>query len=244
MAYGVEIALVAAVIGAGISAYGQYQSSQTQSVIADFNAKQQEANARTQMLSLQAQAALKEREAQTNFKLRAAESQARFANARNMERQAKINDELARANLQKRRLDFARMQSTQRAAIAEAGVVESSGTPLDLLAETAALIQQDQEEKHYENELARRNLFTEAAFERLGGKFALAGATLDRRSSLAESDLVRAGAAGAYSSGIREAQISRLTGDSVARAGYYTAGATLLSGVSGAAGGYTRYRTS
>jgi hypothetical protein len=241
MGTGIEVALyvaaVAAVAGAGVSAYGQYQSGKTQSAIASLNARQQEANTRAQVLSMKAQAALKEQEAQANFQLRSAESTARLNNARSIEQQAMTQDKINASNLAKRREQFARMQSSQRALIAESGVVESSGTPLDVLAETAARISQDQEEQHYTNELQRRTLFSEAAQERLGGKLALAGATLDRNSSLAAVALQQAAAQGAQAAGIREAQITRLTGDAARTASYYQAGSTLLSGVSGAAGG-------
>ena len=58
---GIETALIvaaaAAVVGAGVSAYGSYQSGKTQQALAAFNAKQQEANTRAQVLSMQAQAA-------------------------------------------------------------------------------------------------------------------------------------------------------------------------------------------
>lgn len=228
--------IVVAIVGAGVSAYGQVQAGKTQSALAAFNAKQQEANTRAQVLSMQAQAALKEQEAQANFQLRTAESQARISNAQAIEQQALTQDRISAVNLKKRREDFARMQAGQRASIAASGVVESSGTPLDLLAETAARIQQDAEEQHYTNELQRRTLFSEAAQERLGGQLALAGATIDRDSSLATAALQSASAEGVRNAGMRESQITRLTGNAAATASYYNAGATLLSGVSSAAG--------
>lgn len=236
----VGIAATAAIAGAGVAAYGQYQQGQTQNAIASFNARQQEVNARNQTLALQAQAALKQQDARANFLLRSREAEARLANADAIEKQALGQDAVNRVNLIKRREDFSRMQATQRAQIAASGVVESSGTPLDLLAETAAKIQQDAEEQHYEGEVKRRTLFNEAANERLGGQLALAGATLDRDSSLAAAALGDATARGSYLAGMREAEITRLTGRAAARNANYQAGATLFSGVSSAAGYYTR----
>jgi hypothetical protein len=232
------IGAAVAAIGAGVSAYGQYEAGQTQNAISQFNAAQQEKQARTQAMTMQVQAALKQREAETNFKLRTAESQARLNNAKNIEMQAAAQTRVNDINLQKRRLDFARAQSTQRAMIADSGVVESSGTPLDLIAETAGKIQADQEEQHYEGELQRRTLFSEAAQERLGGKLALAGATLDRDSSLAAAALQGISARGEALAGIRQAEITRLTGGAAAQAGMYQAGGTLLSGLSSAAGAF------
>lgn len=248
MGTGAELAIIGLVIGAagaGVSAYGQYQQGRAQNTIANFNAQQQERQARSQMLAMQTQAALQKREAEQNFALRSAEANARLKNAQNMERTALAQDAVNRENLKKRREDFARMQGTQRAAIAASGIAESTGTPLDLLAETAAKIQQDQEEQHYANEVQRRNLFTEAAYERLGGKLALAGATLDRDSGVNAAALRAAAAKGEYSAGMSAAEITRLTGAAAKTAGMYQAGGTLLSGISGAAStGANMYKAS
>lgn len=227
--------LAATVIGAGVGAYGQYQAGQTQSAIAQFNATQQELNARTTANAMAAQAAITRSTAETNFKLNVAEAQAKNANAHNIELQALGQDAINRTNLEKRREEFGRMQASQRAEIAASGVAEASGTPMLIIEETAAKIQQDQEEQHYAGEIQRRTLFSEAAQERLGGKFALAGATLDRNSALAEADLRAAAGTAEYLSGMRTAEITRLTGGAAASAGTFQAGATLFSGLGSAA---------
>lgn len=222
---------VVAVIGAGVSAYGQHQQGKAQNAIAQFNATQQEQQAKMQAMSMQTQAAMKQQEAKANFQLRSAEAKARMNNAEGIESQALAQDAINRTNLRKRREEFGRMQGEQRAAIAASGVAESSGTPLDLLAETAAKIQQDQEEQHYAGEVQRRTLFSEAAMERLGGKLALAGATLDRDSKITEAALKNAAGKAEYMAGLRGAQITRLTGKAGAKAANYQAGATLLSSI-------------
>ena len=229
-------AAVATAIGAGVSAYGQYQAGRTQSAIADYNAKQQENAARQQAVSMQAQAAMRKQEAEANMKMREAEAKAMKVNARNLENQALSQDSIDRANMANRRQEFAKLQATQRAQIAASGVVESSGTPLDLLAETAARIQQDRDQQQFTTELQRRTLFAEAANERLGGKMALAGATIDRDSSLAAAALQDASSRGVLMAGMSEARITRATGQAARQAGAYQAGATLFSGLGQAAG--------
>lgn len=245
---GIETALIigagVALVGAGVGAYGQYQQGKSQNAIAQFNAQQQEQQAKAQAMSLQTQAAQQQRDAEANFKLRSLESNARLANAKNIEDTALMQSAVDRRNLRERREEFGRMAATQRAAIAASGVSESTGTPLDLLAETAGKIQQDQEEQHYLGEVQRRTLFSEAAMERLGGKLALAGATLNRDSSLAQAALTNAASKGEYLAGIRGAEITRLTGKAAAKSAGYTAGATLLSGAGSAANSYASYRTS
>lgn len=234
--------LVATAIGAGVSAYGQFQQGQTQQNIANFNAAQQEKQAKAQMLGMQTQAALRQQEAEANFKLRSAEAAAHVSNAEGIESQALMQDRVNRVNLRKRAEEFARMQGTQRAAIAASGVTESSGTPLDLLAETAGKIQQDQEESHYANEVQRHTLFSEAAAERLGGKLALAGATLDRDSGVAAAGLQNAAAGSQYAAGVRGAEISRLTGSAAKSASIYQAGGTLFGAAGDAGKSYLTYK--
>lgn len=234
---GVEIAIGAMlIVGAGISAYGQYQSGKTQSVIANANAREQERQARNTLATLQTQSQMQAAEAEINFKLRAAEAKARGDNAAGLESQAQQQDLINRANLRKRREDFSRMQSEQRTSLAASGAVEASGTPLDLLAETAAAIQQDSEEQHFAGELKRRTIFREADMERLGGQLALQGATLDRNTGLVQSRLTEFSGRAAHNAGMAEAEISRLTGRAAKQAGYLGAAATIFSGAGSAIG--------
>ncbi len=235
MATGAVLGVIA-LVGAGVSAYGQYQSGQTQSAIADFNAKQQERQARLGLMSTQAQANTIKQQAEANYRMRAEEAKAKESNAVSLENQAYGQDRINRSNDKRRREDFNRMQGEQRAAIGASGVVEASGTPLDLLAETAAHIQLDQEEQHYSAELDRRTIFRQADMERLGGKFALAGATLDRDAGLAESGLVGARGRMEYLSGVRSAEITRLTGRAARTSANFGALGTILTGASSAYG--------
>lgn len=183
------VAAIAAVVGAGISAYGQYQSGKQQAIIANANAKEQERQANNNLRTLQAQARMQETQAEINFKMRKAEADARASNAEQLAAQAQQQDAINRANMRKRREDFGRQQAEQRTAIAASGLVEASGTPLDLLAETAAAIQKDASEQQFTAEQQRRTIFREADMERLGGELALQGATLDRNSSLTSARL-------------------------------------------------------
>lgn len=226
------------IIGAGVSAYGQYQSGKSQNAIAQFNAMNQEKAAASQLLGMQTQAALQKQQAEANFKLRSAESSARNNNADAMEGQALQQDRVNRVNAAKKREEYARMQGQQRANIAASGAVESSGTPLDILAETAAKIQMGQEEDKYASEVTRWTLLSEANQERFGGSLALAGATLDRDSDVAGAGLRDAAAKSSYFSDLRGAEITRLTGKAARSAAAWQAGGTILSGASSAASGY------
>lgn len=237
-------ALILGGIGAGVSAYGQYQAARTQDVMARYNAQQQEKQAQQQLLSMQTQAALQKQTAEANFRLRAQEAQARFNNAESLQNQAITQDSVNRANLAKRAEMMRRVQGEQRAKIAASGAVESTGSPLDLLAETAAQIEMDKQEQVYSQGQQRQTLFREADMERLGGEFALAGSTLDRDSSLSAARLNDAAASAQYLAGMREAEITRLAGRAQRMAGLYAAAGTLFSGANSMFDLTTRFKTS
>lgn len=226
--------VVTSVVGAGIGAYSSYQNGKSQQYMAELNANAQERNARMQLMSMQAQANLRKQEAEAQFALRSSEAKARFNNAKSIENQALSQDAVDRVNLRKRRDEFSQFQGTQRANIAASGLSESTGTPLDLLAETAMTIQKDQEEQKYGMDLQRRTLFREAQMERFGGKLALAGATLDRNSGILQASLGQAAARSEYLGNMRASEITRIGGAYARQAGYMQATATLINGASSA----------
>lgn len=238
------VAAVGAVVGGGVSAYGSYQAGKANAAIASFNAANKEKEAKMQLMAMQTQANIQKQQAEQEFALRQQEAQARFNNAVSIENQAVSQDKINRANLTRRREAMEREAASARVAIAASGAVESTGTPLDILAETAATIQRDQEEQHYTNEVQRGTLLAEAAQERLGGQLALAGATLDRNSQVTAAALNQAAAKGNYLAGLRESQVMRMSGKAAKRAGAINAGATLLSSAGSAAGGYSTFKAS
>lgn len=226
--------LAATAIGAGVSAYGQQQQGKAQEAIAAFNAANQQKQAQNQLIAMQTQAALQKQQAEANFKLRSAEAAARNSNANALEQQALQQDRVDRVNAAKKREEYRRAQAQQRVTIAASGVVEASGTPLDILAETAAKIQASMEEDKYASEIQRRTLLSEAANERLGGKLAIAGATLDRDSEVAAAGLRNAAARAGYVGDISAAELTRLTGKAARKASGYQAAGTLLDGFASA----------
>jgi hypothetical protein len=227
-------------VGAGIGAYSSYQAGKSQEYMAQLNAAQQERNARNQLIAMQTQANLAKREAEANLFLRGIEAQSKENNAKSIENQQIGQDRINRLNLRKRREEFAQFQGQQRAAIAASGISESSGTPLDILAETADTIQQDQEKTFYEQGLQRSTIFREAQLERLGGKLALAGATLDHNSAISAASLQGAAARAEYGANLRAAEITRIGGAYAKNAGMLSAGATLFSGLGSAAGYFAK----
>ena len=244
MCYGVDVAiyvmLAATAVSAGVSAYSSYEQGKTNMAIQNVNAANQKRNAQIQAAAMQAQANMQKQQAAANFALNQASANAKFANAEGMENKALSQDAIDRENARKRDAQFSEMTATQRANIAASGAVESSGTPLDLLSESAGAIQRDREEQQYTNEIRRRSLFQEAANERLGGQMALAGATLERDSSVAAAGLREASGKATYLAGLREAQITRLAGRAAYQSGVLGAYGQAASGVASMAGNYYR----
>jgi hypothetical protein len=225
----------AALAGAGVSAYGSYQQGKTSALMGQYNAHQQERNAQMQLMQMQAQSEAQKRAAEAQFALRNQEATARFNNAKTIENQVSGTSAAARESARRKTEQYQRFVSTQRANIAASGFVEASGTPLDILAETAGKIQLEREDALYADELARRSMFREADLERLGGQLALAGASLDRSSSIASSVLTAAAGKAQYNQGLREAEITRLTGANNQYAANWGAVGTVLTGIGSAA---------
>lgn len=224
------VGAVAGVTG-GIVQYNSAQDqAKTSSAIAAYNAHQQEMNARMQLASMEAQAALQKNAAQAQLSLRQQEAQARFNNATTIENTVEGQSASARESIRRKAAEYAVFQGTQRATIAKTGLVESTGTPLDILAQTASQIQLEREDQLYADELNRRSLFREADLERLGGRLALAGATLDASSQVAQAGLTSAAGQMQYRSGLRQAEITRLTGAAQSQALAGQGWGSLLSG--------------
>ena len=165
-----------------------------------------------------------------------------------IEQTAEAQSRVARESIRRKAGENQRAQGQQRAAIAASGIVESAGTPIDILAETAAQVQMDREDSLYADELNRRSLFRDADMERLGGRITLAGGALERSTTLAEVALRSAAGRAEYLRGLHEAEITRLTGAAQKQGYYGQAQGTLLSGIGSAVGGlgsfYLSARTS
>lgn len=226
------------IAGSASSARAQRRQGQMADSIAQMNARQQFLNAQMQLMVVKAQEKLQKRMAEAQFRLRQSEANAMFANAAMTERNVEDRSRVERSNIRRKAGEYRRMQGTQRALIAANGVVEGTGTPRDILEETAAQIQREREESLYTDELNRRSLFREADMERLGGRMALAGATLSRDSALAEAGLRAASGRAAYARDVREAEITRLTGAAQKQKYYAEAQGTLFSGIANGLGDF------
>jgi hypothetical protein len=175
----IYLGLALSAVGAGVSAYSSYQQGKTSNMIAQFNAAQQEKQARLQLAAMGAQASIQKQQAEANFAMQSAQAQAAMNNAKSLENSAVGEDNIFRQAQRDRQQELAAASAKQRAQIAASGAIEASGTPLDLLAETAGLIQRDAEAQKYQQDINLARIYREADMQKLGGQLALAGATLD-----------------------------------------------------------------
>lgn len=217
----------ATLVGTGISYRSQQQAAASSRAIADYNARLSTQNARTSLGIAQAQSTAERRQLE-------AQAAAQQQNARTIRTTADDQIAAGREDIRAKRTDGARLMAIQRARIAKSGIVES-GTPLDILADTAAQIQHGAELDLYEQNLNRDQAYRAAAFEEAG-----AGATL---LNAGMADLKGKAAYAGYRNQLSQIELNRMSGNQQASAMQTGASATLLSGLGSFAGqAYDLYR--
>ena len=139
------LALGAMAVGTGISIYGQQQAAKTAQKAAEFNAGQNDANARETAAAAEYNASLLENQAL----------------------QAEMD---SRETIRRRRMESKRYAETQRARFAASGVTEA-GSPLETMAETAALLEMDAQEVNRQAQVRTAQLRAGARETRRTGFF-------------------------------------------------------------------------
>ena len=182
--------LVLGGVGAGLSYYGNRQAAQAQEQYSVLNAQASAAQASMSGRIAQAQAALAETQAR-------AEQANQMANARALRGEAESRSRLAMENTRRIREEQDRWNASLRARQAASGVVNSTGSPLDLLASAAEAQQMAVAETMYQNENERRQLYTEARQQEQGA--ALSGIQGNLRWLEGRASASAARAAGAQS---------------------------------------------
>lgn len=158
-----------AIIGSVVSAVGAGVSYSAQQSAAADNAQLALLNAQAQSQAARQAGDLGAMQAAINAQLAAKDAEAANANARALEAQAAIGTDISQQNIRKTREEFARLLAAQRVQAAKAGVADTTGSPLELLANTAAEEQRQADILRYEDENNRRSLFHAAAEQRNEG---------------------------------------------------------------------------
>lgn len=226
MAEAAWVYAIATVASTAYSAYSSNEAAKTNARLADFNARVERQNAELQMQYRELEANINEAQLRTQAEIQE-------ANARQLEHQAQVQEETTREAIRRRREDFMRLRARQRAGIAASGVLEA-GSPVEVLAHTAGVMELNLQDMLVEGENRRRALLTEA-----GSTRNQAGQTIFSIQN------VRNQAAAARLQGtnmLQQAEITRLAGHAKSQALKREAVGTIFSGVaSGAMGVYGLY---
>jgi hypothetical protein len=98
------------------------------------------------------------------------EQEAANANAKGMREQADAESRAAQENIRRGRADFQRTLAAQRAAVASRGIVDTTGSPLELLVKAAGDQQLAEEESRFADEISRRAGYRSADIEEVRGR--------------------------------------------------------------------------
>lgn len=243
--------LILGAASTGLQFAGQRKAANAQESNAEFNAAIGKVNAEFDLLSeLEAlkierlQADTQYSEAQLNYSFAKAEAQSRIENANRLKQFAEARTAESREGIRRKRLDFERFQSTQRARVGASGVTEQ-GSPLEVFAETAGKIQLALNEMQRDASNERGEVMNRAEFEardgRLQGVFAKAGldsAKNIRNTSLIVNDINRSTAQYQYQASLTNAAFGLQSGRDQARGTRLSSVGTLLSGASSWVGNY------
>lgn len=221
------MALLATAAGSAMAYSSQQSAAKSNEAMALANAQAQTRAARN---SGQLQAAQAQLEAIKAGK----EGESAAANAAAMRAQVEAESRNSQENIRREGQDWTKVMAQQRAAIAARGVVDTTGSPLELLVKGAGEQQLAMEEMRYADEIKRRQGFREADLEAVRGKVA----GLDVGMSL----LRQAAAQNNIAMGTSQARLDLLGARAQSAGMRNQATAGLISSAGSLAGSYYSYR--
>ena len=160
------IATTVAVVGAGVSAIGQYDAGQSAKQAADANANLAEHEAQQQLLVTQVQNAVALQGARNQNLLDQEQAQVYTQQAVAVENQAEATVAQSQENQDRQRVANAVALEHQRAGYSASGIVDSTGTPLSTLASSAALMEGKVIDQAYLTNTERTNLLFKASIDK------------------------------------------------------------------------------
>lgn len=201
-------------IGTGLTYYSQQQQAANAERMAQYNYDVQRQNAEVQAKMAQYQADINTRAAM-------AQHQAGLNNAAALEGQANAVEAQGRERARRMREENLRMLAIQNAKYGRSGV-SSEGTPLAVMADTAANLELGVQDAAYETELESRTFRRRAEMERFQAGFSL----MDAGVAQYEAAAARTGRGLA----LRQAELNRLSAKNQAQGLRYSSYGTLISG--------------
>ena len=225
MAFLAPLVPVMAVATTGIAAYSAVQQGRAASQAADYNAQVANQNATLQQQQAQQESAIQANQAQwLRYNQQVAQNQ-----AISTQQQAENLRATTEENLNRRREDYRRILSRQKARFAKSGVA-MTGTPVEVLAESAARMELEAQDIARDARIGIENLYYQAELQKAGAQSYGADAYMTQWQSR------NALKVGAYKAGLTRsgAAMDQLSARNAQRASYLQAGSSLLSGASSA----------
>lgn len=223
------VATAATVVGVGVSAYSAYAGAQAQKQAGAYNAQVANNNAILQSQQAEQQSQILANQAkwqEYNQQLQYNQAAAKRVEAEGL----RTNTE---ENLKRRRDDYRRIISRQRATFAKSGLV-MTGTPLEVIAESASRMELEAQDVVNQTRAAIEAHYYEAQLIEAGAQAQGADIYMTQwqgRNALTvgkyQSELTRAGGA-----------LGQSQSNSAVKSGYLQAGTSLLSGAANAGFGY------
>jgi uncharacterized protein HemX len=212
------VSIGASAAGAGMSYYGQQQQAKNAQNVANYNAQIQQQNARIQ-----------QQVAQQNAALSMANYQQQQNNAQTIQNQTVAQEAQGREQTARLRQQQQRQLGLVRSQYAASGVV-NEGSPLTVLADTARLTELNIQDSAYSTELQRQQTLQRADQERF-----------QSGSSLFDAGMQNLQAAASTRIGYRQADLTKLSGQSQAQGYQLASYGSLISGASQIAGTASDY---
>lgn len=211
-------ALGVSVVSAAVSAYGQYQQGQAAKATANANAALQERNARYQLMVSRLSEKVAQRQAEFERQVSDMQAQASFNNAQQARNEAEAIAAQNEENAARQRKAAEEALARNRGVYAAAGLVDTTGTPLAMLADQAMLEESAVADSHYLANVERgKKLFEAQAYDLEGKTKSFEG---QANSAIAkQASYVRGLTAQVnHSISMKQADINRRSGSSAASA--------------------------
>jgi hypothetical protein len=220
-----------------LSAYGTYQQGKANERVANMNADLANQEARQQFMIADLQQRLSEQQANAQFEMDRQEAIAARLNASAMDQERIAGEARSREEIRRRRTEAEAVVAEQRALFAASGVVGTTGTPLQVMADSVLTMEAEVIDQQYLTNVERTKQIFEADVERnRAGRiegFAGAQKAINLTAAKVEGLAMRVGARNRQS----QADIDRQAGRYLRKQSRITAMAQLASGAVNAAGG-------
>ncbi len=211
----VAVSVVSTAVSTGISFFSQQQQAKNATAIANYNYAIQKRNADINARMAQQQALWNQQSAMAQY-------QAQQNNALALEQQGRAAEAQGREQARRMRDENEQMLARQRALYGNSGVV-SEGTPLTVMGNTAARLERNVQDVHYQSDLQGREYDRKAENERFQSGFSVMDAQIAEYQGAAASIGRRME--------MNQAEINRMSGLSQAQGYRMGSYATLISGV-------------